>query len=64
MRLGTILGRKAWDELNSAVRQERRAAEKRRREFYDKKKRSEALIDAGFVPLKTTQPGHSRYVAQ
>lgn len=53
MRLGTILGRKAWTSLNEAAREKRREAEKLRKEFYDQKRRRAALNAAGFVPLSS-----------
>lgn len=56
MRLGTILGGKAWAALNDAARDKRRAAEKRRKDQYDAKQRREVLNAAGFVPLKTAYP--------
>jgi hypothetical protein len=53
MRLGTILGGKAWGLLNDAARVKRRDAEQRRKEDYDRRQRRAVLNAAGFVPLKT-----------
>ncbi len=56
MRLGTILGGKAWGALNDAARDKRRAAEKRRKDDFERKQRREVLNAAGFVPLKSQYP--------
>ncbi len=56
MRLGTLLGGKAWAALNDAAREKRHAAEKRRKDDYERKQRRATLNSAGFVPLKTAYP--------
>lgn len=57
MRLGTIIGGKAWDELNDAARERRQADAKRRKEKFDKAKRRRELEDAGFKPFSSRDYG-------
>lgn len=51
MRLGTILGGKAWGLVNAAARDKRRAAEQSRKDEYARKVRRTELDAAGFRPL-------------
>ncbi len=50
MRLGTIVGGKAWAELNEAARERRQEAARRRKDRFDKAQRKRELESAGFRP--------------
>jgi hypothetical protein len=53
MRLGTIVGGKAWADLNDAARAKRQAEAKLRKDKFDKAKRWRELDAAGFKPISS-----------
>lgn len=46
-----MIGGRAWEKLNEAAREQRRAEKAARRAAFDRKKRREDLEDAGFRPI-------------
>jgi hypothetical protein len=51
MKLGTMIGGKAWAEINDAARVKRQAAALLRKDEFYRKQRRESLNAAGFKAL-------------
>ncbi len=61
MRLGTILGGKAWAKLNDVAKDKRAAAAQKRKDDFERKNRRSVLNASGFVPLRAASPPRPAY---